>query len=97
MAELHLDEVKSIGRAAARSLAGDDLEMVDAVARPDGSDEVSYFITYRLTRDRDREAIHKLFLGISHRVRDTLIERGDEHYPYIDLLGPAPTLLPLGV
>ena len=81
---LSLDDVRTIGRDAAREVAGGGVEVVDVRSGVDWSNDPAYFLSFRVTNAGvDDDA--RLFLGISRHVHDRLREHGDERWPYIDI------------
>lgn len=87
MSALSLDEVRAIGHLAAREVASGQAEVVDVAARPDAMGDPAYYMSFRVADGPDDDEVG-LFLRLSHRVRDMLVERGDDTYPLVELVGP---------
>lgn len=86
MTELLLASVENIGREAAHEVIGEKVEDVEAAPGQDSSDGTAYFISFRFARDRDRAKAALLRTRLAQKIRDKLLEAGDEHYPIIRLL-----------
>ncbi len=82
MAHLTVQQAREISLAAARAILGEPVD-VEVVAGADHTDDDAWFITYRFddAAQRAKAAAHKW--RISRTIRDELVDRGDESYPYI--------------
>jgi hypothetical protein len=91
MVELSDAEVEQIGRDAAEEVAGAGAVLRVQVEPGLGSiDEPAYFFSFVI--DRDLALPHPpgmLYLEIERKIRDTLIGRGDETYPFLKIITPA--------
>jgi hypothetical protein len=80
------NDLKVIALKAAQSVLGPGkVETVDVVSGNDSSDEPAYFISFMIDQDRDAERAVRLWNRLAEKIRDTLVERGDEAYPYVDI------------
>lgn len=91
MAELLDAEVEQIGRDAAEEVAGARAVLHVQVEPGLGSiGEAAYFFSFVI--DRDIALPHPpgmLYLEIEDKIRDALIGRGDETYPFLKIITPA--------
>jgi hypothetical protein len=81
-------ELQDIGLQAARRFVGDGVEAIDVREGVGSIDEPAYFITYRVRDDDTWRAFSRLEDPIFMAIRDALLEREDEGYPFIRVLEP---------
>ena len=91
MTELSDAELEQIGRNAAEEEAGSGAVLRVQVEYGLGSiGEPAYFFSFVI--DRDLALPHPpgmLYLEIDGKIRDALIARGDETYPFMKIITPA--------
>ena len=87
MTELHLQDLERIGLLAAQDVIGDGVDEVEVRPGVDVDHRPAYFITYRFHDEDDRTRASLLRIRLSQAIRDALINRGDQGYPYVRLLG----------
>lgn len=87
MASLSEAHLKEIGLHAAQDLVGAErVEQVDVVAGADSSDEPAYFFSFLMHEGEDRQRAALIRTRLAQRIRDELIRRGDEVYPFVRVL-----------
>ena len=84
--ELAADLVK-LGRDVAEHVAGvGAVEQVEVSSGEDSSDLPAYFFTFLIDQNRTDLRPGLLRIRLSIELRDALLARHDEHYPYIQIL-----------
>ena len=86
MAHLQPAEIRAISLDAAMSVAGRPAADADVHVRLDSSNELAYFITLQFEPDHDPPLAPATRLRVGQRIRDALIEAGDERYPFVRFL-----------
>jgi hypothetical protein len=87
MTRIPESDLKEIGLEAAQSILGPGkVEAVEVVSGHDSSDEPAHFFSFLIEEDRDPKQAIRVWSSLAQKIRDTLIERGDEAYPYIHIL-----------
>jgi hypothetical protein len=90
MSDLRETDVLEIGReAAARLLGAASVQHVSVVARPDSTDDPAYYFMIVADQDPDGREASRRRGALGMAIRDALIERGDETYPYIRIVDRA--------
>lgn len=84
MAQLPIHRIEEIGLAAARAIAGGKVRAIRVRPALDSADEPAYFLSF--LSETSQTGRPEVLLDIAHKVRDELIENGDESYPYIRLV-----------
>jgi hypothetical protein len=82
------EHLKDIGLDAAREVVGEGrAREIEVAVDLDSTNEPACFFSFLIEQDGDpmRAALQRTRLG--QRIRDKLIDRGDERYPYIRVLG----------
>ena len=90
MKEIEEEELATLGREAAAQVPG--LGTVDRVKVRyglDSTDQLAYFFTFLIERDRDRDRAGLTGIRLGQHIRDELIARDDEHYPYVRIVNQA--------
>ena len=86
MKTLSPDEVRRIALDAAEDAGYVGVRDADVVEVIDSLDEPSY--TIRLSYDSGSDVPSMtMYSRLKRKIRDSLIARGDEHYPYVSYLG----------
>lgn len=79
--------LKDIGLEAARSVLGaDKVEKVEVVCGNDSSDEPAYYFSFLIDQARNLEQAGLVRTRLAQKIRDQLVRRGDDGYPYISIL-----------
>lgn len=86
MTQIRPDKVKEISLSAAQSVARDVILDVDLTAGFDSESKPAYYISFKFKRDRDPALAALMRTRISQKIRDTLIAKGDAHYPIVRFL-----------
>ncbi|MCJ2093418.1 MULTISPECIES: hypothetical protein [unclassified Methylobacterium] len=86
MADLPMAEIRAISLDAVHSVAGSQAGDAEVDIRLDSSDEPAYFITLQLDRTQQPLLTPAARIRIGQRIRDALIEAGDERYPFVRFL-----------
>jgi hypothetical protein len=81
-------ELQDIALREARRVLGDDVEAIDVREGVGSFDEPAYFITYRFRDNATRFAAFDRETTLFLAIRDALLERGDERFPFMRMLGP---------
>lgn len=79
--------LEEIGREAARGVGAGKVERVEVVTGPDSSDRPAYFFSFLIEPDRDRQRAALIRTRLAQKIRDELVTRGDDRYPFIRVLG----------
>jgi hypothetical protein len=89
MAQLADSELTELGRDVARQLVGaDTVKAVEVKTGFDSSDEPAYHFWFRWDQDPDWQLMGLMRMRLGQKLRDELMARGDEGYPYIHILTP---------
>ena len=84
MTRIPESDLKNIGLKAAQSVLGPGkIEAIEVVSGNDSSDEPAHFFSFLVGEARDPQRAFRVWSSLAQKIRDTLIERGDEAYPYI--------------
>lgn len=87
MARLSGSELEQIGLEAAKGVVGAGaVEEVEVVAGLDTSDEPAYFFSFLVDQGEHRQSSGLLWTRLGQKIRDALIEQGDDSYPYVRVL-----------
>lgn len=90
MSEAAAIDLPGLGREAAERVPGlGKVEKVLAEFGVDSAYEPAAYFTFLLEEGRDREQVGLTRARLIQRLRDTLLARGYEHYPYIRILDRA--------
>jgi len=87
MVQVSEQNLKEIGETAAREIMGARAEQVEVKAGVDHTGEPAYFFAFLIEQEGDavRAALKRSRLG--RKIRDDLLNLGDEAYPFIRVLG----------
>jgi hypothetical protein len=89
MSDLRETDVLEIGREAALRLLGRDrVQQVTVAAYPDTTDDPAYHFMIIARQDPDPRNASRIRGELRMAIRDALLNRGDESYPYIRILSP---------
>ncbi len=87
MSEIADMDLVEIGRKAAQLVAGlGTVERVKVTTRQDSTDRPAYFFSFLIDRDRDRQQAGVARIRLAQRLRDELLARDDDRYPYVEVL-----------
>ncbi|MBE7201964.1 MAG: hypothetical protein INR70_29745 [Parafilimonas terrae] len=86
MTDLPLKDVREMSLDAVRSIAGSQAGDAEVAIGLDSSDELVYYITLQLEPGQHSILSPADRIRISHKIRDALIEAGDERYPHLRFL-----------
>lgn len=86
MADLPMKDIREISLDAVRSIAGSQADDAEVDIGLDSSDEPAYYITLQLERGRQPLLTPAARIRIGQKIRDALIEAGDERYPFVRFL-----------
>ncbi len=90
MGETAETELLAIGREAARQVVGEDAgEHVEVRDGLDSTDQLAYYFTFLVDRDRERQRAGLVRTRLVQKLRDALMARGDDHYPVVQILDRA--------
>ena len=89
MADIPEAELRELGRELADSVIGvGKVADVDVVTMPDASDSPAHYFSFMLDPDRSGQRPALIQLRLGQRIRDELLARGDDTYPFIRFLRP---------
>ncbi len=89
MSDLRETDVLEIGREAALRLIGHDrVQQVTVAAYPDTTDNPAYHFMIIARQDPDPMKASLIRRDLGMTIRDALLNRGDESYPYLRILSP---------
>jgi len=86
MADLPMKDIRAISLDAVRRIAGSQAGDAEVGIGLDSSDEPVYDITLQLDRDQQSVLSSADRIQIRQKIRDALIETGDERYPFVRFL-----------
>ena len=86
MADLPMKDIRAISLDAARSIAGSQAGDAEVAIGLDSYDEPAYYITLQLEPGQPAILTPSDKIRISLKIRDALIEAGDERYPFVRFL-----------
>jgi len=86
MADLPMKDIRAISLDAVRRIAGSQAGDAEVGIGLDSSDEPVYDITLQLDRDQQSVLSSADRIQIRQKIRDALIEAGDERYPFVRFL-----------
>ena len=86
MTDVPLKDVREMSLDAVQSIAGSQAGDAEVAIGLDSSDELVYYITLQLEPRQQSSLSPADRIRIGHRIRDALIEAGDEHYPLLRFL-----------
>ena len=87
MEEPRRSELLQLGReAVAQAPGAAAVEQIEVEAGPDSSNEPAYRFTFLVNRISDEVKPIELYLNVIQYIRNELLSRNDEHYPYIRML-----------
>lgn len=86
MADLPMKDIRAISLDAVRRIAGSQAGDAEVGIGLDSSDEPVYHITLQLDRGQQSVLSSADRIQIRQRIRDALIEAGDERYPFVRFL-----------
>lgn len=86
MADLPMKDIREISLEAVRSIAGSQAGEAEVGIGLDSSDEPVYHITLQLDCGQQSILSSADRLQIRQKIRDALIEAGDERYPFVRFL-----------
>ena len=80
-------ELKELGRSAAQLSRGRiETHFVEVKSGEDASGDPAYFFQYEVPQPSDSQTVADVSAKIARLLRDTLIQRGDENFPYVRLM-----------
>lgn len=80
-------DLVELGRKAAELVPGlGTVERVKVTHRLDSTDRPAYYFSFLIERKGDREQAVQARIRLGQKLRDELLARDDDHYPYIKIL-----------
>ena len=87
MNELAETELTEIARTAASQVPGlGAVERVKVVEKLDSSDQPAYYFSFMIGQGYDPGNGGMVRIRLGQNLRDALLDRNDDHYPYVTLL-----------
>ena len=87
MSEIADMDLVEIGREAARLVPGlGTVERVKVTHRLDSTDRPAYYFSFLIERKGDRQQAAQAYVRLGQKLRDELLAREDDHYPYVTIL-----------